>query len=494
MSQAQQTIDAAGPPQLRFMIAAILLLLALKSLLALAAPPLGDEAYYWMWGQYLDWSYHDHPPLNAWLLRLSADLFGWNRFALRLPAMLAFAASAAIICWWAPRLAPHWPPRHAAAAAMLVVLASPLFFVFQTVAFPDYLLIALSLAAGHFFVLYIRGAEEGRPSTAKLLAAAICIGLAALAKYSALFVGLGFVAWCLSTPAGRRELASPRPWLAGAVALALQAPVLWWNWRTGFSSFAFHFSGRMVGSTDIAGVAGRLAAFLGPAAAMLSPFLLPGLVRLVRRGPAGDAARFRAIAIPAFVLAMTVFSALTLLTTAYFYWTIPAVVLFVGCCVAAVGARMLRAHAIYGSCVAALLTAHMAIIPLTAPFGIAAADDISFGWSDIAARVEVEAETHDAPLLLASQYNLAALLGFQLRRTDVFSLTGRAEQYDHWFDPSDHAGKDAVVISDADRPIDSGLRDLFDTVEQIGTVTSTRLGLPVHTYSLHVARGLRGDS
>ncbi|MBT4089283.1 MAG: hypothetical protein HOE30_12390, partial [Deltaproteobacteria bacterium] len=25
-----------------------------------------DEAYYWEWGQHLDWSYLDHPPMTGW--------------------------------------------------------------------------------------------------------------------------------------------------------------------------------------------------------------------------------------------------------------------------------------------------------------------------------------------------------------------------------------------------------------------------------------------
>ena len=29
-----------------------------------------DEAYYWMWGQHLSWSYFDHPPLDGWLQAL----------------------------------------------------------------------------------------------------------------------------------------------------------------------------------------------------------------------------------------------------------------------------------------------------------------------------------------------------------------------------------------------------------------------------------------
>ena len=63
----------------------VAILIALKLYFDIVTPPIGDEAYYWMWGQKLDWSYFDHPPLHAWLLRLS-------RSKLRRGATLTHAA------------------------------------------------------------------------------------------------------------------------------------------------------------------------------------------------------------------------------------------------------------------------------------------------------------------------------------------------------------------------------------------------------------------
>src|SRR5271165_3471373 len=38
----------------------------------LAPVPLGNgEAYYYSWSRFLDWSYYDHPPLIAWVVRLT---------------------------------------------------------------------------------------------------------------------------------------------------------------------------------------------------------------------------------------------------------------------------------------------------------------------------------------------------------------------------------------------------------------------------------------
>ena len=45
-------------------------------LLCVARLPLGNgEAYYYSWSRFLDWSYYDHPPLVAWMVRVTT-LFG----------------------------------------------------------------------------------------------------------------------------------------------------------------------------------------------------------------------------------------------------------------------------------------------------------------------------------------------------------------------------------------------------------------------------------
>lgn len=459
--------------------------------MALAAPPLGDEAYYWRWGQDLDWSYHDHPPLNALLLRLSYELFGWNLFALRAPGLLSFAVAAWIVAWWGRRLASRHEIRPAATAVALL-LASPLMLVFTTLAFPDHLLIACGMAAVHFFVLYAGGVEAGAARPSRLILAALLVGLAALAKYSAVFVGLGFAFWFLFAPAGRGELRTPWPWAAGLLALALQAPVAWWNWQHQLSSFRFHFGERFMSAAGLADAGGRLAVFLLFAGLMLSPFLLPALWRFLRGNLSGEAARFAAIGRPAFAAGIAVFGGLSVVIIPYFYWVVPLLLPFMPVA-AALSRRWLGPCLAYGVTAAAALAFHLTVMPLTSLAGIKAAEDISFGWTGIAAAVDREAERHGAPLLLASQYNLAALLGFHMQRRDVYSVTVRPEQYDYWFDPAQHAGKDAIVITDAERPPEPQLVGLFETFEEIGTVTSSRFGVPIHTFTLHVGRRLRAD-
>eukprot|EP01035_Chromulina_nebulosa_P012023 gene12023-16038_t len=98
---------AARP--VRFAQAAFFVLLALKLYFEFAAAPIGDEAYYWMWGQKLALSYFDHPPLHAWMLRVMNLVFGWNLFALRALTWFTFAGTLWIFWDWAKRLSPEDP-------------------------------------------------------------------------------------------------------------------------------------------------------------------------------------------------------------------------------------------------------------------------------------------------------------------------------------------------------------------------------------------------
>ena len=159
------TSTAATLPQRRHLAVlpvVVLLFLGLRLYFDFKADLVGDEAYYWMWGQHLDWSYFDHPPLHAWLLHLVAQLVGWSRFSVRLLTW----ASLLLVLWifhlWSKRLAPAdsatWFWRAAA-----LYLASPLFFLFGSIAYNDHLLVALSLLAVHCFVTFVEQVESGRP-------------------------------------------------------------------------------------------------------------------------------------------------------------------------------------------------------------------------------------------------------------------------------------------------------------------------------------------
>jgi 4-amino-4-deoxy-L-arabinose transferase-like glycosyltransferase len=69
--------------------------------------------------------------------------------------------------------------------------------------------------------------------------AGIWIGLAALSKFQALLFGFGVLLYLGTVPQRRRLLVHPAPWVGGAIALALFSPVVIWNARHGWATFAY---------------------------------------------------------------------------------------------------------------------------------------------------------------------------------------------------------------------------------------------------------------
>lgn len=59
----------------------------IKLLISALLPLSSDEAYYWVWGQNLQWSYFDHPPFVAWLYAIGDVFHGWGG-AVRWPGVL----------------------------------------------------------------------------------------------------------------------------------------------------------------------------------------------------------------------------------------------------------------------------------------------------------------------------------------------------------------------------------------------------------------------
>ena len=70
-------------------------------LLVLAAtlPPFDDQTYYSCWSRDLQLSYSDHPPMVAYMIRASTEVFGNSIFAIRLPAVLSGIVVIGVIAW-----------------------------------------------------------------------------------------------------------------------------------------------------------------------------------------------------------------------------------------------------------------------------------------------------------------------------------------------------------------------------------------------------------
>jgi len=285
MSTAPEPTPDAVPPPARGAAFALLAAVVLVHL-----PAMGrygwfrDELYYVSCAKRLAWGYVDQPPLSiallaAWRLLVRDSLVG-----MRLVPLAAHAALVLLAMRLARRLGGG---AFAQALAGVGVLASLVYLGMDHY----YSMNALDpvLWAGAALLL-LRALERERTSDWVWFGAVVGLGL--LNKLSMLWCVAGlFIGVAVSSR--RRVLASPGPWLAGAIGAVLFAPHVLWQVAHGWPTLEF-----MRNATAHKMVAASLPGFLiGQVLAMnplAAPIWLAGLVRGLR-GRAGDMGKVLAV-------------------------------------------------------------------------------------------------------------------------------------------------------------------------------------------------------
>ncbi|AMV37147.1 glycosyltransferase family 39 protein [Planctomyces sp. SH-PL62] len=245
--------------------ATLLLIATSTSLRLLAAFSLGlgnDEAYHFLYAMHPAPSYFDHPPMVAWVemlgLRVVGDAF--STFGLRLGFVALFAGST----WLMARIAGRWFGGWAGFFAALALNLSGYYgLAVGTFALPDGPLLFFWLLTLDRLDLALEEPGRLRPWAGVGLA----WGLAMLSKYHAIFLPAGAALYILASPTRRRLLKAPGPYLAAVLGILVFGPVLVWNVRNGWASFAFQ------GSRAV-GVAFRPDCLLGAIAAQAA-YLFP---------------------------------------------------------------------------------------------------------------------------------------------------------------------------------------------------------------------------
>ena len=85
------------------------------------------------------------------------------------------------------------------------------------------------LIAAFAFLLFSLAKLQQTGKGAWWLAAGLALGLGLMSKYTMAFFGLGVVVWLALAPGMRKWFATPWPWVAAALALAIFSPMLIWN-------------------------------------------------------------------------------------------------------------------------------------------------------------------------------------------------------------------------------------------------------------------------
>jgi 4-amino-4-deoxy-L-arabinose transferase-like glycosyltransferase len=185
---------------------------------------LHDEAYYWVFSQYLAWGYKDHPPVTALLIAGSDLLFG-GEMGVRF--LMVLLSTVSLYLLW--RLVRPADPG----LFWLVVLAMPILHIGGFVAVPDVPLMAWTLV---FFVIWQAWLRDDK--LWQSVGLALTLMLLAYTKYHG---GLLFFLALLPNLKVLRRLSF---WfICGMVGLAL-VPHLLWQWEHDWLSFRYHLRDR----------------------------------------------------------------------------------------------------------------------------------------------------------------------------------------------------------------------------------------------------------
>jgi len=221
-------------------------ILGVYLVLAALLPAADDEVYYWTWAQPLQFSYYDHPPMTAYLIRLSTELFGNSIFAFRVPACVASIFVLGVIA-------------HLSRPKTLLpgILLTPLFTLGAVIITPD----APLLAAWAAYLLWLVKVHErlSEPQSRDGAAASpteqsvptgvpwwmwgiggAILGCGVLGKYTmALAVPAGFLSFCLIGRQWKRWL--PGYVAHGVVAFVVASPILIHNIQHDFVPLLFQW-------------------------------------------------------------------------------------------------------------------------------------------------------------------------------------------------------------------------------------------------------------
>jgi hypothetical protein len=197
-----------------------------------------DEVYYWTYAQKLQWSYFDHPPAIALVLKLfTIDLLFDNEIMLRLGPIVCGTIST----WLIFLLGKKTGNQHTGIFAALLFMASPYcFLIAGLLVIPD----APQLVFWLWSVLLMVEISEDKKNlgtiNTKLLLLGVAIGLCILSKIHGVFLWLGFMVF---TVIHQRTLLKNRYlYYSMFITFCLMLPILLWNMSNDFITYRYQGS------------------------------------------------------------------------------------------------------------------------------------------------------------------------------------------------------------------------------------------------------------
>ena len=519
-SPSPESADRSPADDARLWRLALLVVLgaaALRLLLSFLAPLFPDETYYWEWSRRPAASYFDHPPGIAGLIRFGTSILGDTHAGVRLgPALAGIVGSLALV-FTARRIAGGMAALVTAAALACMPLAA----AGLVLATPDAPLLA-AFAIGLWAVVRAVEREPGSMSEiAWWCVAGLAVGAAMLSKYTAVLLPAGVALGFAIDPRLRRRLLSFGPWIGVGLGVAAFSPVIMWNARLGWPSFAFQARHGLEAKGVEPGVLSILfnalrneAELLGGQLGLVSPilFLLIAIAVLLALGEAlaGRGDERRSVLAGVAITSYGVFALSAIKRAVEANWPAPAyaagVVVLATVSWTAVSRRWFRRGLALGGLIIGviLLQAIVQVVPVD-PYDDPIGD--AHGWDTVAAATDsalADLISSGCPRVwvAANRYQETSELAFHLAgQPDVFSLNldSRTNQYDLWpgFTEVAEPGDCLLLVTPdggGERLVAERIVSAFASYEDLGQVLRMRGARAVGDARIHALRTWSGDT
>lgn len=481
MEKPRVSPDGASLPGRRIALALIAALAIGRLLIAGLTPLAPDEAYYALWARSLSAGYFDHPPLIAFFIRAGTLLFGETPLGVRFACALA-ALPASFFVWRAAAILLGDEDRAPLAALFFNVTLIGYFGM--TVATPDAPLVLFSAA-----MVYCAARLTVRDRLGDWLLMGAATGLAFEAKYSAALLAAGFSIAVLIIPAWRRQLLTPKPWLALVALFAVFAPNILWNASHGWATFLKQ-GGRVAREAPFAPrfLAELIGAQIGLATPLIFALGVLGLLPLAAGAYRSAAARRLLLALILVPSAYFAFHALRARVEGNWPgFLYPALAITAAAAFAPNAGRVLafvsRAALPLALAIAVIGSVYVVVGPTTAFGRKEPILRTTRGWNALAASVRAKADAIGARYVLTFDYQLNAELSMLLTGIPV-AQGNEPERYSMLAEPRpENLTGTGLVVSRGD--IGSQLKKVFPTVEPLGTAEQRYGDVVVERFSLY---------
>lgn len=366
-----------------------------------------QDAYYYLYGQNLSWSYFDHPGMIGYLLRLFSEIFGQSVFIVKFTDFVI--TSATLYSFYV--LANIFLSNKKMWKAMILMASTIFISILSFNSTPDVPMIL-------FWTLSIISLYRAIFQQKKIywILAGLAMGLAFNSKYTALLLQIGLISFLIFSNRYRKLMLSPWLWISLILSVVVMYPVYWWNHQNEFASFAFQSTNRTSSISEFKIQPKNFFGALGHQSFLLLPivfwiFLVLSFKHIKkalwkRRLPSQQSLFLLAFFLPTFV-------GFLLITPIYWVklnWMMPSYITGMILASMYIGKKLLKSQLIISVVfhIALALQVLFYLVPIKS-------DDTWVGWEELSLEVkELQKEYEGSFVFSADGYKTSAVLNFYM--------------------------------------------------------------------------------